>query len=321
VNPLEAQIVGHLGPVPITRAVVTTWALLAALALVCIIATRRLSSRPGRWQTLLEVVIVWIEGQIRDVIRREPGRFLPLLGTLLVFLLVANLSSLIPGVTPPTARIETAAALVLIVFVAIRWYGIREIGLWRHLKSYAQPHPIALPLNIIGEITRTFALMIRLFGNVMSGHFLVVVIVALAGFPGADPADGPRRDHRRVAGLHLLHPRRRLHRRRARRRRADFVRNGRRGPARPNNNNDPRRVMTIEMISIICASAAMAIGAIGPAFAEGKAVATALESIARQPEASGTISRTLFVGLAMIETTAIYCLVIALLLMFANPYV
>jgi F-type H+-transporting ATPase subunit a len=182
VNPLEAQIVGHLGPVPITRAVVTTWALLAALALVCIIATRRLSSRPGRWQTLLEVVIVWIEGQIRDVIRREPGRFLPLLGTLLVFLLVANLSSLIPGVTPPTARIETAAALVLIVFVAIRWYGIREIGLWRHLKSYAQPHPIALPLNIIGEITRTFALMIRLFGNVMSGHFLVVVIVALAGF-------------------------------------------------------------------------------------------------------------------------------------------
>ncbi len=79
--------------------------------------------------------------------------------------------------------------------------------------------------------------------------------------------------------------------------------------------------MTIEMISIICAAAAMAIGAIGPAFGEARAVSAALESIARQPESAGVISRTLFVGLGMIETTAIYCLVIALLLLFANPYV
>lgn len=79
--------------------------------------------------------------------------------------------------------------------------------------------------------------------------------------------------------------------------------------------------MTIEAISILAAAAAMAVGAVGPALAEGRAVASALESIARQPESAGTISRTLFVGLAMIETTAIYCLVIALLLLFANPYV
>ena len=76
----------------------------------------------------------------------------------------------------------------------------------------------------------------------------------------------------------------------------------------------------IEIVSILAAAMAVSFGAIGPALAEGRAVAAAMDAIARQPEASGTLSRTLFVGLAMIETTAIYCLVIALLLLFANPY-
>ncbi|MBC57209.1 MAG: ATP synthase F0 subunit C [Confluentimicrobium sp.] len=77
----------------------------------------------------------------------------------------------------------------------------------------------------------------------------------------------------------------------------------------------------VDLVSIIAAALAVSFGAIGPALAEGRAVAAAMEAIARQPEAAGTISRTLFVGLAMIETMAIYCLVIALLLLFANPFV
>ena len=77
----------------------------------------------------------------------------------------------------------------------------------------------------------------------------------------------------------------------------------------------------IQIASIVSAAFAVGLGAIGPALAEGRAVAAALEAIARQPESAGTISRTLFVGLAMIETMAIYCLVIALLLLFANPFV
>ncbi len=76
----------------------------------------------------------------------------------------------------------------------------------------------------------------------------------------------------------------------------------------------------IKIVSIAAAAMAVSFGAIGPALAEGRAVAAAMDAIARQPEASGTLSRTLFVGLAMIETMAIYCLVVALLLLFANPY-
>ncbi len=180
-NPLTAEVLFHLGPVPIARAVVTTWAILIVLTAACVASTRRLHLRPGRVQAVLELGVVWIEDQIRDVLRRDPRPFVPLLGTLMVFLLAANLSSIVPTVTPPTARLETTAALVAIVFVAIRWYGIRELGLWAHLRTYAQPHPLALPLNIIGEVSRTFALMIRLFGNIMSGHFLIALIVAIAG--------------------------------------------------------------------------------------------------------------------------------------------
>jgi F-type H+-transporting ATPase subunit a len=109
------------------------------------------------------------------------GRFLPLLGTLFIFLVSANLSGLLPGAEAPTSKLETPAALALIVFFSVHYFGIRARGLRGYLASFAKPKLIMLPLNILSELTRTFSLMLRLFGNIMSGEFIIALIVALAG--------------------------------------------------------------------------------------------------------------------------------------------
>ncbi|MBN9462046.1 MAG: F0F1 ATP synthase subunit A [Burkholderiales bacterium] len=180
-SPLVSTVVFHLGAVPITRPVVTTWGLMAALAAACRVATRRLGSLPGGRQALLEVLVTGMARQIEEVIGRDPRPFLPLLGTLFVFLAAANLSGLVPGVEAPTSRLETPAALALVVFFSVHYFGVRARG-WRgYLASFAQPRLVMLPLNVLSEITRTFSLMVRLFGNVMSGEFMVGLVVALAG--------------------------------------------------------------------------------------------------------------------------------------------
>lgn len=180
-SPLVSTVVFHLGAVPITRPVVTTWGLMAALAAACRMATHHLGSLPGGRQALLEVLVTGMARQIEEVIGRDPRPFLPLLGTLFVFLAAANLSGLVPGVEAPTSRLETPAALALVVFFSVHYFGVRARG-WRgYLASFAQPRLVMLPLNVLSEITRTFSLMVRLFGNVMSGEFMVGLVVALAG--------------------------------------------------------------------------------------------------------------------------------------------
>lgn len=180
-NPLAAEHLFSIGPVPIHEPVVTTWLVIALLVGGSALTTRRLATLPGRWQALVETVVSGIESQIADVIPDDTRRYVPLIGTLFLYLATANLISALPGVNPPTGHIETPAALAIIVFGAVHWYGVRARGLKRHLGAYLKPSVVMLPLNIVSEITRTFALMIRLFGNVMSGHFVVGIIVALAG--------------------------------------------------------------------------------------------------------------------------------------------
>jgi F-type H+-transporting ATPase subunit a len=180
-SPLTSAVLFHLGWVTITRPVVTTWIIMAVLATACSLATRRLAARPDGQQALIEVVVTAIIGQIEDVIRRDGRPFLPMLGTLFIFLVVANLSGLLPGVEAPTSRIETPAALALVVFVSVHYFGVRARGFRGYLASFAEPKLIMLPLNILSEVTRTFSLMIRLFGNVMSGEFIIAMVVALAG--------------------------------------------------------------------------------------------------------------------------------------------
>lgn len=180
-SPLEPAVLFHLGVVPVTRHVATTWAIMAVLGLGFWLSTRRLASRPGRWQTCLEVLVETLAGQVREVMGRDPSPFLPLLASLFIFLVVANLSMLLPVADPPTAHLETTGALALIVFFSVHYFGIRSRGLWAYLKHYARPNLLMLPLNVASEITRTFSLMVRLFGNIMSHEFAIGIVIALAG--------------------------------------------------------------------------------------------------------------------------------------------
>jgi F-type H+-transporting ATPase subunit a len=180
-SPLASTTLFHLGPLAITRPVVTTWAIIAVLILVSWLVTRRLKLHPDRRQTVLELIVTGIMTQIDQVIRKNPRPFLPLLGTLFIFLVAANLSGILPGVEAPTGKLETPAALALIVFVAVHYFGVRARGFLGYLASFAKPKLIMLPLNIVSEVTRTFSLMVRLFGNVMSGEFVIALVVALAG--------------------------------------------------------------------------------------------------------------------------------------------
>ena len=180
-SPLSAEPMFQLGPVPVTGPVVTTWGLIVVLSIVAMLGTRRLALRPTRVQAIVELLVTTIADQIRETMRAEPARFLPLIGTLLIFLSAANLISLLPGLEPPTAHIETAAALAAIVFVAVHYYGIRTRGFVGYLAEFAKPSWVLLPLTLLSEFTRTFSLMIRLFGNIMSGVFVVGIVLSLAG--------------------------------------------------------------------------------------------------------------------------------------------
>jgi len=180
-SPLASIVLFQLGPIPITQPVATTWAIILVLSVVCWLVTRRLQLRPNRRQAALELVVTGVMGQIEDVVGKDPRPFLPLLGTLFIFLVTANLSGLLPGAAAPTSKLETPAALAFIVFLSVHFFGIRARGVLGYLASFAEPKLIMLPLNIVSEVTRTFSLMVRLFGNVMSGEFVIALVVALAG--------------------------------------------------------------------------------------------------------------------------------------------
>jgi F-type H+-transporting ATPase subunit a len=180
-SPLESVPVLHIGPVPITSAVLVTWAIMALLVTVSLLVTRRLSLVPSRWQTCLELIVGTLDEQIRDTMQVDPAPYRPLIGTLFIFVLVANWSSLVPGVEPPTARLETDAALALLVLLATLYYGVRTRGLRGYMATFAEPTWVMIPLNVVEQITRTFSLVVRLFGNVMSGVFVIGIVLSLAG--------------------------------------------------------------------------------------------------------------------------------------------
>jgi F-type H+-transporting ATPase subunit a len=180
-SPLTLSVAFRVGPVAVTTPVVTTWAIMLLLAGGFWLTTRRLSLRPSLAQAALELVVDAIAQQIRDTMRAEPEPFIALIGTLFLFIFTANWSSLTPGVEPPTAHLETDAALALIVFFAVSYFGIRFRGLRGYLATFAEPTIVMIPLNIIETLTRTFSLVVRLFGNVMSGVFVIGILLSLLG--------------------------------------------------------------------------------------------------------------------------------------------
>jgi len=180
-SPLSLEPVFHIGPVPLTMPVLVTWAIMLALVAFSVLATRRLALAPGKTQTVLELFVNTIDGQIRDTMQRDPAPYRALIGTIFLFVLVANWSSIVPAIEPPTAHLETDAALALVVFAATIHYGIAGRGLNGYLATFAEPSWVMIPLNLIEQITRTFSLIVRLFGNVMSGVFVVGIVLTLAG--------------------------------------------------------------------------------------------------------------------------------------------
>jgi F-type H+-transporting ATPase subunit a len=180
-SPLASVALFHLGPVPITAGVLGTWAIMAMLVIGGLLVSRRLALIPSPTQAAFELVVDTVDGQIRDTMQLAPAPYRSFIGTLFVFIFFANWSSLLPGVEPPTAGLETDAALALLVFLAVIWFGVRAGGVRGYLATFASPNPIMIPLNFIESLTRTFSLLVRLFGNVMSGVFVIGIILSLAG--------------------------------------------------------------------------------------------------------------------------------------------
>lgn len=161
-----------------------TWALMLVLAVGAKLITRRLSTdhTRSRWQNLLEIVVTGIEKQIEDVGLRHPRKYIDFLGTLFLFVAMASLCTVIPGYEPPTGSLSTTAALALCVMVAVPLFGIEDRGLAGYLKTYLEPTAIMLPFNIISEISRTLALAVRLFGNMMSGAMIIGILLSITPF-------------------------------------------------------------------------------------------------------------------------------------------
>lgn len=164
--------------------IVFTWGLMLLLAVGSKLITRRLSMEleRSRWQNLLEIIITAIEKQIEEIGLSQPRKYLGFLGTLFLFVATAALCTVIPGYQPPTGSLSTTAALALCVFVAVPLFGMAQQGLGAYLASYTKPTFIMLPFNIISEISRTLALAIRLFGNMMSGAMIIGILLSITPF-------------------------------------------------------------------------------------------------------------------------------------------
>lgn len=180
----DEMIFWQHGFLKLNATIVFTWGLMLLLAVGSKVITSKLSTglERSRWQNLLEIVVTGIETQIEDVGLRDPRKYLGFLGTLFLFVATASLCTVIPGFEPPTASLSTTVALALCVLVAVPFFGIEEQGLGGYLKSYTEPTVIMLPFNIISELSRTLALAVRLFGNMMSGTMILAILLTITPF-------------------------------------------------------------------------------------------------------------------------------------------
>jgi F-type H+-transporting ATPase subunit a len=178
------MIFWQYGVFKLNATIVFTWALMLVLAVGAKLITRKLSKdlQRSRWQNLLEIVVTAIEKQIEEVGLQHPRKYIGFLGTLFLFVASASLCTVIPGFEPPTGSLSTTVALALCVFVAVPVFGIGEQGFGNYLKSYVQPTIVMLPFNVISEISRTLALAVRLFGNMMSGAMIVGILLTITPF-------------------------------------------------------------------------------------------------------------------------------------------
>lgn len=176
-----AKVIAQLGPLVITDVVVTSWGLTLLLGLGSWLVTRRLRLDPGPLQTALEGIVSLIEAAVEEVLPEQAPQVMPFIGTLWLFLVLANLVGLIPGLHSPTRELSATAALAVLVFLATHWFGIRSQGWASYLRHYLLPVPLLLPFHLISEITRTVALAVRLFGNIMSLEMAALLVLLVGG--------------------------------------------------------------------------------------------------------------------------------------------
>jgi len=170
------------GFIQINLTLVTTWGLMIVISVAAWLVTRKLKTEIiiSRWQCILEMIVLGMNDQIKDIGLSKPEKFIGYIGTLFLFIALSNLCIIFPGYTAPTGSLSTTAALAISVFLAVPFFGIAEIGFLKYLKTFIQPTFIMLPFNIISELTRTLALAIRLFGNIMSGGMIISILLSIA---------------------------------------------------------------------------------------------------------------------------------------------
>jgi len=180
----DETVFWEYGFISINLTLVTTWGIMLLLVVAAVLVTSRLKTdiRISRWQCFLEMVVTGINQQIKEVGLKQPERYIGFIGTLFLFIAFANLLIILPWYEPPTGSLSTTAALAISVLFAVPFFGIEQSGFKGYLKSYIRPTVIMLPFNIIGEVSRTLALTIRLFGNIMSGGLIVAVLLSIAPF-------------------------------------------------------------------------------------------------------------------------------------------
>ncbi len=180
----DEMIFWQWGWVNLNATIVFTWGLMVVLTVGSMLVTRRLATEGprSRWQNLLEIIVTGVVQQIRDVGLVQARSYLAFLGTMFLFLATASLFTIVPGYEPPTGSLSTTAALASCVLVAVPLFGIARQGVAGYLRSYIRPTPLMLPFNIISELSRTLALAVRLFGNMMSGSMILAILLSITPF-------------------------------------------------------------------------------------------------------------------------------------------
>lgn len=178
---MKHDVLFHWGPLSIGSAVATTWGIMLALSILLPLATRRFSAEPGLVQTALEGIVSAMLDAMEAVIPGKSEMLLPFIGTLWIFILISNLCGIVPGLSSPTANLSVTAGLAMLVFLSVHWFGIRSEGLKNYLRHYTRPSPILLPFHLISEVSRTVALAVRLFGNIMSLEMAALLVLLVGG--------------------------------------------------------------------------------------------------------------------------------------------
>ncbi len=165
-----------IGGIPVRGTVIATWMMMAVLTILAYLISRRMSLKPRGWQHLVELGIEALEGLISRTIGRPGEEFLPMIGTMALFVAIANLLGLLPGLRSPTSDVNTPLAVAVVVFFAVHYYGIRQRGLMGYIKHLAGPIFVSLPLELLGHVGRVISLSLRLFGNMIAGTVIVAVL-------------------------------------------------------------------------------------------------------------------------------------------------